>query len=87
MYNRKGRQLLSFKTALPGGSPRTNRNSFTILDGIWLVDKKTFYVLDTLAWSNQDMIDCEVRRDSILILQTRVFNPSPTHWVKLARMP
>ncbi|XP_014219467.1 snurportin-1 [Copidosoma floridanum] len=59
MYSRRGIQLTSFKSLLPGGSSATFRNHCTILDCIWTKDKETVYVLDVIVWSNQEMLNCD----------------------------
>lgn len=51
-----------FKTYLPGGNHKQYHNNFTILDCIWIPNKQQCYVLDVLAWSNQELINCEVIR-------------------------
>ncbi|KAG7201702.1 hypothetical protein KM043_004430 [Ampulex compressa] len=58
-YNRRGNRLGKFYSALPGGSPSEHRGSCTILDCIWISSKKTYFVLDVLAWSNQSLLNCD----------------------------
>lgn len=38
-----------------------HRSSCTIIDCLWIKQQKAYYVLDVLAWSNQSLINCDVR--------------------------
>jgi hypothetical protein len=69
MFSRKGILLCVYKSALPGGNKKACKNYNTILDGIWLKDKNTCYILDLLVWSNQNMINCEVNLCIIFLLK------------------
>ncbi|KAJ8679015.1 hypothetical protein QAD02_014802 [Eretmocerus hayati] len=59
MYTRRGVHMHQFQSALPGGNSKSYKNSCTILDCIWSKDREMCYVLDVLAWSNQEMLNCE----------------------------
>ncbi|OXU25788.1 hypothetical protein TSAR_003209 [Trichomalopsis sarcophagae] len=59
LYTRKGIEIAVLRTYLPGGNHKRCHNSFTILDCIWIPNKKECYVLDVLAWSNQELINCD----------------------------
>lgn len=60
-YNKRGLRLGRFYSALPGGNPSGHRSSCTIIDCVWLKQQKSYYVLDVLAWSNQSLVNCDVR--------------------------
>ncbi|KAI4496766.1 hypothetical protein M0804_000576 [Polistes exclamans] len=58
-FNRRGNRLGKFQSALPGGSSSEHHSRCTILDCIWVENRKTYYVLDVLAWSNQSLLNCD----------------------------
>ncbi|XP_043484136.1 snurportin-1 [Leptopilina heterotoma] len=58
-YDRRGRKLSTFNSALPGGSSEDYKSSCSMLDCIWQPKEKKYYVLDILAWSNYPFTNCE----------------------------
>ncbi|XP_069697756.1 snurportin-1-like [Periplaneta americana] len=57
-YSKSGYQMAVFQSLLPGGNHNDCRGC-TILDCIWSFKNHTYYVLDVLAWNNQQLSDCE----------------------------
>ncbi|KAF7383874.1 hypothetical protein HZH68_014631 [Vespula germanica] len=58
-YDRRGNRLGKFQSLLPGGNSNEHHSHCTILDCIWIEQKKTYVVLDVLAWSNQCLMNCD----------------------------
>ncbi|CAL7945863.1 unnamed protein product [Xylocopa violacea] len=58
-YNKRGKWLGKFHSALPGGNPSEHKSNCTILDCLWIKQQKTYYILDVIAWSNQSLINCD----------------------------
>ncbi|XP_043681548.1 snurportin-1 [Vespula pensylvanica] len=58
-FNRRGNRVGKFQSLLPGGNPDEHHSHCTILDCIWIEKKKTYVVLDVLAWSNQSFLNCD----------------------------
>lgn len=59
MFNKAGRWQLRFRSALPGDGG--GRHVLTILDCVFAKHLNTFYVLDALAFGNQDLLECEAQ--------------------------
>ncbi|XP_055911520.1 snurportin-1 [Eupeodes corollae] len=59
MYSKAGRLLDTFKSLLPGNVG--SKNDVTMLDCVYVDEKSTFYILDALAFGNQDLINCEAQ--------------------------
>lgn len=62
VYNRHGVFINSFRSLLPLGHPEddsTSKCGAVILDVIWDIKTKTYYVLDVLQWKNQVFYECE----------------------------
>lgn len=59
-YSRKGALHGVFPSALPGGNPDSDLHNSAALDCIWIKEKKLFYILDVLYWSQLPFTNCEV---------------------------
>lgn len=57
VYSKNGYFMEAFRSRMPGDF--TNRQSTTILDCIFIKETLEYYVLDCLAYADQDMISCE----------------------------
>lgn len=57
VYNKKGRFMNRFRSKLPGDIRQ--RQSTTILDCFYVPALSEYFVLDVLAYGNQDLTDCE----------------------------
>lgn len=57
VYNKKGRFLNRFRSRLPGDT--RHRQSTTMLDCIFVFSLSEYFVLDVLAYGNQDVTECE----------------------------
>lgn len=56
-YSKNGYCFKKFRSSLPGDE--TLSTSITILDAIFDMHSKTFYVLDVLSYGYQEMLNCE----------------------------
>lgn len=74
-YSKAGHVVATFKSSLPAGRSQS-RAGITILDCIWNMDNRTYYVLDILAWNNIVLLDCEVVLHVSLLLKF-VMSASP----------
>lgn len=69
LYTKYGQFIREVHTALPGGNPGENHirtGKFSVLDGFYLDEYDTVYVLDLLAWNSQPMTNGEVRKEFLL---------------------
>lgn len=57
VYNKKGRFINKFRSQLPGD--QRQRHLITMLDCVFVPTLSEYFVLDVLAYGNQDMTDCE----------------------------
>jgi len=55
-FTKKGNPIERFRSKLPGGDSACNVNT-TMLDCIFVRDKKEFYVLDLICWNSQYYVD------------------------------
>ncbi|EFN87963.1 Snurportin-1 [Harpegnathos saltator] len=67
VYNRQGRRLATFCSALPGGNYKSRKSQYTIVDCIWIKDQKKYYVLDVLAWASHPTMLCEAECRRFLV--------------------
>lgn len=58
VFNKYGYYVREFRSKLPGDHGQ--RQSTTVLDCIYIAECKKYYILDVLAYGNQDMIQCDV---------------------------
>ena len=59
-YTKSGYLVDQFPSQLPGGSRRNYNTGYALLDCIWSMSNKTYYVLDIMCWVNQPVIECDV---------------------------
>ncbi|XP_023223500.1 snurportin-1-like [Centruroides sculpturatus] len=61
VYTKKGFLLNKFSSHLPGGNRRQKFNSseYTILDCIYNIENKTYYILDVMCWRGHPVFDSE----------------------------
>ncbi|KAL7300415.1 hypothetical protein TKK_0006841 [Trichogramma kaykai] len=59
MFTRKGEKLATFRSLIPGGGRKYEKNCYTVLDGVWSEEKSICYILDSMAWSDQQINNCE----------------------------
>ncbi|XP_026284759.1 snurportin-1 isoform X1 [Frankliniella occidentalis] len=57
-YSKAGHFVASFASALPNANS-SSPQGITILDCIWNMENRTYFVLDVLAWNNLVLLDCE----------------------------
>lgn len=57
VYNKRGRFVRRFRSRLPGDLKQGQ--STTILDCVFVTELSEYFVLDVLAYGNQDLTDCE----------------------------
>lgn len=57
MYSKHGRFINRFRSRLPGD--HRHRQSITMLDCVFVPTLSEYFVLDVLAYGNQDLTDCE----------------------------
>ncbi|XP_031333275.1 snurportin-1 isoform X2 [Photinus pyralis] len=50
-FSIEGKRQAKFISHLPGGGPHSTFNKFTVLDCVYNVAQKCYYVLDVLAWN------------------------------------
>ena len=62
MYSRSGKYLEEFQSLMPGGSHLTQHKGYAMFDTIVSYETNTFYILDLMAWCNQSLMECDVRR-------------------------
>lgn len=61
VYSRKnGQRINSFCSLLPGGSRKFlhKTGNFTILDCVYCIKQKIFYILDVMCWNGYPVYDC-----------------------------
>lgn len=58
VFNKNGNFIRRFHSNLPG-DVRNKHSSISILDCIYVPDSKEYFVLDVIAYGNQDLSDCE----------------------------
>lgn len=58
VYNKNGSFATKFRSALPGDL-RNSREAITILDCIFVPTLNEYFVLDAVAYGNQDLANCE----------------------------
>ncbi|GAB6019023.1 hypothetical protein CHUAL_013996 [Chamberlinius hualienensis] len=62
-YTKSGYRVNTFPSNLPGGNRHHHQNfssgHYTILDCIFNIDSKAFYILDVLCWKGHPVIDSE----------------------------
>lgn len=57
-FDKNGKILATFTSALPGGNSSYPNNRKTTLDCIYIHAKRTYYVLDVIIWNNLHCAQC-----------------------------
>lgn len=57
VYNQAGRMIMQLRTLLPGDGNLPKYRS--ILDCVYVAESETFYVLDAIAFGQQQLLNCE----------------------------
>ncbi|XP_042870701.1 snurportin-1-like isoform X2 [Penaeus japonicus] len=60
-YTKSGIMVNQFPSLLPGGCYHSKRKGYALLDCIWSITEKTFFVLDLVVWLNQSIMECETQ--------------------------
>ncbi|KAK5642505.1 hypothetical protein RI129_008672 [Pyrocoelia pectoralis] len=50
-FSIEGKRQAIFRSHLPGGGPHSAFNKYTVLDCVYNIEQKCYYVLDVLAWN------------------------------------
>lgn len=60
-YRKSGQIFKDFQSCLPGGAKRGGfiKSANCVLDAIWSESRRTFYILDCLAWNSHWLVDSE----------------------------
>ncbi|KYN33260.1 Snurportin-1 [Trachymyrmex septentrionalis] len=58
-YSRKGVLHGVFPSALPGGNPDSDFHHSAAVDCLWIKNRKLFYILDVLYWSQLPFTNCQ----------------------------
>lgn len=57
VYNQGGRKIMDLRSLLPGDGHQAKYRS--ILDCVYVAESETFYVLDAIAFGQQQLLNCE----------------------------
>ncbi|KAL7636483.1 UNVERIFIED_CONTAM: hypothetical protein RMT77_013258 [Armadillidium vulgare] len=59
IYAKNGKVITRFTSLLPGGSKKTYKYGFTVLDCIWSETDKTYYIIDLIFWCKLSFMEVE----------------------------